>query len=170
MSHVSDLISCALLEAIRAERDGASFYLMAAQTCDDPLGKKVFQGLAAEELDHQEYLGAQHQSLQTTGRLDSSLKLQHQVDLAGDSPIFSPQIKDRIKDAHFEMSALSIGIQLEQSAIEHYSRAADAAEDPAVAEFFRELVRWETGHHQALLRQQELLKEDYWSSGGYCPF
>ena len=170
MSRSADSIARALSEAIQAERDGSSFYLMAAQTCKDPTGKQVFKSLAQEEMDHQEYLSAQHQSVLATGQLDRSLKLGSRVALTGESPIFSPQIKERIKDAHFEMSALSIGIQLEQSAIEHYSRAADAAEDPAVAEFFRELVRWETGHHQALLRQQELLKEDYWSSGGYCPF
>ena len=169
MSTSSD-ISRALLEAIQAERDGASFYLMASQSCEDPMGKQVFKRLAAEEMDHQEYLSAQYQAVLATGQLDRSLKLQQTVNLPGASPIFSPQIKDRIKDAHFEMSALSIGIQLEQSAIDHYSGAADAAEDPAVGEFFRELVRWETGHHQALLRQQELLKDDYWSSGGFSPF
>lgn len=169
MSTSSD-ISRALLEAIQAERDGASFYLMASQTCADSMGKEIFKRLAAEEMDHQEYLTAQYQSVLATGQLDSTLKLQHSMNLSGASPIFSPQIKDRIKDAHFEMSALSIGIQLEQSAIDLYSGAADAAEDPAIAEFFRELVRWETGHHQALLRQQGLLKEDYWSSGGFSPY
>ena len=163
-------IARALQEAIQAERDGASFYLMAAASCQDTMGKEIFKRLADEELDHQEYLSAQYQSVTTTGQLDTTLKLTHKVTLTGDSPIFSPQIKERIKDAHFEMSALSIGIQLEQSAMDHYSRAADSTDDPAVTEFFRELVRWESGHYQALLRQQELLKEDYWSSGGFSPF
>ena len=170
MSQSIDTIARALSQAIQAERDGSSFYLMAAQTCEDPMGKQVFKRLAQEEMDHQEYLSAQYQSVTSTGQLDRSLTLQRRVDLDGESPIFSPDIKGRIKDAHFEMSALSIGIQLEQAAIDHYSRAADSVEDPAVAEFFRELVRWETGHHQALLRQQELLKEDYWSSVGFSPF
>ncbi len=127
----SSTIARALQEAIQAERDGASFYLMAAATCEDARGKEIFKRLADEELDHQEYLSAQYQSVTSTGQLDPSLKLTHKVDLSGESPIFSPAIKDRIKDAHFEMSALSIGIQLEQSAMDHYSKAADSVDDPS---------------------------------------
>jgi hypothetical protein len=34
--------------------------------------------------------------------------------------------------------------------------------------FYRELVQWERGHHDALLRQQEMLKEAYWSASGFA--
>jgi rubrerythrin len=69
-----------------------------------------------------------------------------------------------------EMSALSIGIQLELNAINFYKTQATEIDNQEVKKFFRELVDWETGHYHALLRQQESLKEDYWSSAGFSPF
>jgi rubrerythrin len=68
------------------------------------------------------------------------------------------------------MSALSIGIQLELSSEQFYRQEAEAAEDPAVVKFFTELAEWESGHYHALLKQQESLKEEYWSKGGFAPF
>jgi len=160
----------ALLEAIKAERDGAHFYMMAARTCEDPQGKETFERLAAEEVDHQRFLQAHYRSLQQTGKVDSSQKLGRPDALEGESPIFSPAIKGRIAEAHFEMSALSIGIQLEQSSMTYYRQAAQQAEDPEVKDLFEVLADWEAGHYQALLRQQDLLRDDYWSAGGFSPF
>lgn len=170
MSDSHKTISELLLQAIKAERDGTQFYLMAARTCEDPKGREIFELLAAEEVDHQRFLQAQYHAVQKTGKVDSVQKLGHRSMLTGDSPIFSPAIKARIKDAHFEMSALSIGIQLEQSAMGYYRQAAQESQDPEVKVFFNELSDWESGHYNALLRQQELLRDDYWSTGGFSPF
>ncbi len=160
----------ALVKAIKAERDGHSFYSMAANASQDPKGRDVFLRLAAEELEHASFLARQHESVLKTGGPDASIKLGAPVDLAGMSPIFSEGIKSRIKDAHFEMSALSIGIQLELDAMNFYKSHAGATKAPAAKAFFTELADWESGHYQALLRQQEELKEDYWSDSGFAPF
>jgi len=159
-----------LFRAIQAETDGQHFYLMAASSTADPKGREVFTLLAHEEEAHQNFLRAQHRSLVETGKADPLLKLPQQSELQGDSPIFSAELKRRIKDAHFEMSALSIGIQLELSAISHYQESARIATDPVVSAFFSQLSTWERGHHQALLRQQEALKQDYWAESGFAPF
>ena len=92
------------------------------------------------------------------------------MSLSDSSPIFSEKIRSRIGEAHLEMSALSIGIQLELSAINYYKQEAGSAEDPAVKQFYRELADWESNHYNALLRQQLMLKEDYWSESGFAPF
>ncbi len=159
-----------IFQAIQAEADGQSFYLMAAKSTSDPKGREVFELLAHEEELHQKFLRAQYHALLQTGRPDSALTLPKQQELPGESPIFSAELKRRIKDAHFEMSALSIGIQLEHSAMAHYQASARAAIDPLVAAFFTRLADWERGHHQALLRQQEALKQDYWAESGFAPF
>ena len=159
-----------LLKAIKAERDGHSFYQMAANSSTDPGAKEVFARLAGEELDHMNFLMKQYESILKSGRLDQSAKLGPRADLSGMSPIFSDGIRARIEDAHFEMSALSIGIQLESDALKFYQSQAEAADDPEIADFYSKLAEWETGHYQALLRQQEELKEDYWSAGGFSPF
>ena len=159
-----------LRQAMRTETDGYHFYSLAAEKVQDEKGRQVFGQLAEDELSHLAFLRSQYRELQETGRPDPRAKLGNRADLSGNSPIFSPSIKARIADAHFEMSALSIGIQLELSSEQFYRRQADESKDIAVQAFFLELAEWEANHYQALLRQQEELKESYWSAGGFAPF
>ncbi|MFH1010108.1 MAG: ferritin family protein [bacterium] len=159
-----------IAKAIQAEADGYHFYMMAARTTKDPKGREVFETLAREELDHQQFLRTQYKALSETGKPDSRVHLGNRTDLSGMSPIFSEQIQSRVREAHYEMSALSIGIQLELSSIKFYQEEAKAASDAFVQTFYTELVEWETGHYRALLRQQEALKESYWSESGFAPF
>lgn len=170
MDSAARALAEALFQAIRAEGDGYHFYLMAARSMEDEQGREVFEMLAREELDHQRFLRTQYRSILETGKPDGQARLGPRGDLSGESPIFSPAIKGRIKEAHFEMSALSIGIQLEQGAMEFYKRAAEQSADPTVKGLFEELAEWERGHYGALLQQQSLLKRDYWSAGGFSPF
>lgn len=159
-----------LLKAIKAEKYGHSFYLMAAKSTEDTKGQEIFMTLALEELDHMKFLKDQYESILKTGQPDKSLKLGARTDLTGSSPIFSDQLKARIKDANFEMTSLSIGIQLEHDAMNYYREQSEAVDDSTMKDFYAQLAEWEAGHHQALLKQQEELKEDFWSASGFSPF
>lgn len=165
-----DRVTRGLLHAIRTEQDGYHFYQMAARSTDDPQGREVFERLAQEELEHHRFLRRQYRSLLDSGRPDSAATLGAPMDLSGENPIFSPALRDRVGEAHFEMSALSIGVQLELSSIQHYRQEAAAAADSEVARFYQELVDWESGHYHALLAQQDALRDDYWKAGGFEPF
>ena len=169
MENRKKILADGLLRAIKAERDGHSFYQMAATCSEDSKAKEVFARLAGEELDHMYFLMKQHEAILNTGRPDESAELGPRANLSGMSPIFSEGIRARIKNAHFEMSALSIGIQLELDAMRFYRAQAEATDDAAVQEFYRELADWESGHYEALSRQQNELKEDYWSASGFSP-
>jgi rubrerythrin len=160
----------ALRKAIQAEVEGEHFYLMAARSTDDPKGRAVFQRLAKDEVVHADYLRAQHEAIRTTGKVDTSVTLGEPPKLEGPHPIFSERIRDRVTDAHFEMSALSIGAQLELSAVEFYKGEAEQADDPKVADFFNVLASWESMHYRALLDQQNALKGEYWTDGRFSPF
>ncbi len=159
-----------LSEAMQAEYEGRHFYLMAAQTTQDPKGREVFMQLAQEEFEHAKFLKAQYRALLETGRPDANLKLGPRPDLSRASPIFSEQIRTRLKDAHFEMTALSVGIQLELTAKDFYSQQATKTDNIVITTFFLELADWETGHYRALLAQQEELKDEYWAGSGFAPF
>ncbi len=159
-----------LLKAMKAERDGHSFYMMAAGSTGDPKGRTVFETLAKEELDHLQFLREHYDSIAKTGQLSQTARLHARLNLEGPSPLFSEGIQKRINDAHYEMSALSIGIQLELDSMNFYRAQSGIVSDPAAKRFFLELASWETGHYQALLRQQEELKDDYWTSAGFSPF
>ncbi len=159
-----------LLKALQAERDGHSFYSMAAMSSQDLKAKEVFSQLAAEELDHMSFLSRHYQSVLKTGGPDPSAKLGSRLTLSGAWPIFSEAIKTRLKGAHFEMSALTIGIQLELDAQKFYRELAGKTEEPVVKEFLLELADWEAGHYQSLLQQQKELKEAYWEENGFAAF
>ncbi len=159
-----------LLKAMQAEREGQHFYMMAAQTCQDPKGREIFEQLALEELEHARFLKTQYQSVLDTGKPDTNLKLGTPTALTGPSPIFSDAIRSRLNDAHFEMTALSVGAQLELDAKNYYAERAAETDDLVIKTFYSELADWEAGHYRALLAQQESLKEDYWSESGFAPF
>ncbi len=163
-------IARGLDEAIKAETDGYHFYMMAAASTQDEQGKEVFTQLAQEELAHLRFLKVQHDALTSTGKIDPTVKLGAPTDRSGENPIFSASLKQRAGQAHFEMSALSIGIQLELNAQKHYRAQAEASDDPDVTAFFTELAEWEAGHYDALNRELDELKGDYWSSGGFAPW
>ena len=159
-----------LSAAQKAEQDGYHFYLMAATSVADPKGKEVFETLAKEELDHLQFLRAQAESLQKTGKIDTQVQLGPRRDLDQTHPIYSEQIRGRLHEAHFEMSALSIGIQLEMSSQKYYREQAQAASDKEVQAFLLHLADWESSHYHALLKQQESLQQEYWQAGGFSPF
>ena len=159
-----------LMAAMRAEHEGYHFYTMAAEKTADKKGCEVFTQLAEDERQHLDFLKRQYRALNASGRSDAHVTLGPTTQYAGSSPIFSDSIRDRIKGAHFEMTALSIGIQLELGAVKHYQALAEQASDPTVKQFFEELAAWEQGHYHALLSQQEALQEDYWAENDFAPF
>ncbi len=170
MDEKAKAVAAVLFKAIEAEGDGRNFYLMAAGNTQDAQAREVFTRLADEELGHQEFLKAQYRAVVETGRADTGLKLKNRSDLSGASPIFSDEFKRRVKEAHFEMSSISIAIHLEMTAMGYYADCAKQVDEPTVKQFFEELADWERGHYNALLRQQEALKEDYWADSGFSPF
>ena len=160
----------ALAKAIESEYEGYGFYLMASKTTEDAQGREVFERLAQEELAHAAFLKAQYRSVAETGTVDATAKLGSPHAVSGKSPIFSAALRARVGDAHFEMSALGVGVHLEQNAMEFYAAQALSSQDAAVRGFFRELSEWEAGHYRALLSQQQELQEDYRDRNGFSPF
>ncbi len=159
----------ALRQAIQAENEGHYFYKMAAASTSDEQGKKVFAELAEDELGHATYLKLNYDSIEKTGSLDADASLGNAPVFDSVNPIFSEKLLARIKDAHYEMTALSVAIQLEQSAQTFYRQQAEKTEDAALKRFFNELADWESKHYHALLKQQTALKEQYWQANRFSP-
>ncbi|MEO0004951.1 MAG: ferritin family protein [candidate division WOR-3 bacterium] len=168
MSVNQDILT-GLKEAMIAERTGIEFYQAAAEKTVDPQGKEVFLRLADEERRHLEYLRRQFENVFNNSGFEP-LTDKSKIDLEGASPIFSEEIKGRLKSAHWEMSALSVGLALEQASISRYQELAKRAEKPDAKEFFLALVRWEQTHLAALQKQFNYLREFYWEQAGFAPF
>lgn len=163
-------IADGLRAAMQAETEGYYFYKMAAQSTSDSKGREVFEDLAREEQKHFEFLRDQLAALRKTGAPDAALSLGQPQEFTGAHPIFSEQIKQRVGSAHYEMTALSIGIQLEISSVRFYQGEATAVSDPAARSFYAQLAEWEQGHLTILQRQADALKEDYWDEAHFAPF
>ncbi len=169
MTNANEKILAALKTAMEAEMTGYHFYNNAALTTEDPQGKATFKRLAEEEMLHFNYLRKQYGSVLATGGFDFSTPLAADSTAEIGGPIFSPQLKARIKQSHFEVSALSVGMQLELNAVNFYRQCAEESDNPEVKAFFNHLVKWEQGHYDGFAQELESLKEDYWQANNFVP-
>jgi len=160
----------ALEQAIQAEIEGYHFYTMVAAATKDPKGKEMFEALAQDEVRHTEFLRAQHHALEATGRVDTLISIVGEPGFEAGTPFFSDKFKQRASKAHFEMTALSVGAQLEADAMKFYREQAEITDDASVAALFRELAMWEQGHHDALVAQMKELEQEYWAVNRFAPF
>ncbi|MBM3314245.1 ferritin-like domain-containing protein [candidate division WOR-3 bacterium] len=67
----------------------------------------------------------------------------------GQSPVFSEELRSRIGKAHFEMTALSVGLELELATIRRYRELAAAAGAPELSRFYGRLGDREETHAAA---------------------
>ena len=155
--------------AIEAELTGHEFYKNAARSTDDPNGKAAFTQMAAEELKHFEYLRHQYRAVLEQGGYDFSTSLVRESYGHGAGPIFSEAIRARIKDSHFEVSALTIGMKLEFDAMKFYESCAQKTEDEKARQLYLELADWERAHYEAFEQELETLKEDYFEANQFFP-
>jgi rubrerythrin len=158
-----------LKTAIEAELTGHEFYKNAAKSTDDPMGKETFSQMAEEEMAHFNYLRHQYNSVLEKGDYDFSKKLIKKTKEHAASPIFSEEIKNRIKDSHFEVSALTIGMKLELDAMKYYRSCAEKAQNEEVEQFYSELADWEQDHYLAFEKQLEVLKQEYFQANNFIP-
>lgn len=165
-----DRIMAGLKEAILTEQTGSNFYTVASRNTADHQGKEVFLMLAAEEALHQKWLKEQYGLLQQGKNPQPMVSTDSGAILDDRNPIFSPELRHRIAEAHWEMTALSVGLQLEQSTIARYRDLAAASDSPELLHFFEKLMHWEEGHARALETQSRLLREAYWSEAHFAPF
>lgn len=157
-----------LKTALQTELNGIEFYRMAAQNTEDVKGKQAFQMLADDEQKHFAALQKQYASLIEKNGWQS-IDLGKISSFEGDSPIFSVELKDRVKGKHFEITALSIGALLETNSINFYRKMKEQNDDPAAKELYAKLEKWEQAHLDAITRQLDLIKEDYWAEQRFAP-
>ncbi len=159
-----------LKTAIQTEIDGYNFYILAAQKTKDDKGKQMFEYLAQEEAAHREILENQYKYLVEEGKwgkLPKPTKVPKQF--KAKSPIFTPEFSKRTKLENFELSALSIGILLEQKSIDYYRKLSKQNRDPKAKKMFDELAKWEGEHLKLLTNQHNMLQREYWAEAGFEP-
>lgn len=158
-----------LKTAMEAELTGHEFYKNAAKSTDDPMGKETFSQMAEEEMTHFKYLRHQYSAVLEKGDYDFSKKLSKKKKEHAASPIFSEEIRNRIKNSHFEVSALTIGMKLELDAMKFYRSCGKKAHNEEAKRFYNELAEWEQDHYLAFEKQLEMLKQEYFQANNFIP-
>jgi rubrerythrin len=165
----------AVQRAIQNEIAGQRFYDDAAFHCIDPWAKEVFDRLAREEEAHVLLLLGEYESLVTLGRWlppEAALELGTTIDItqmafssgSSNAELFpsdwsAKQAIDRRVD---DLSALALGLELEERAIALYQRKAEAVEEPAAREAYSFLVEEERRHYRQLRAGWESLAGRSW--------
>ena len=159
-----------LKKAYQIEVDGFTFYSMTAEKTDKPAVKELFQKLADDEVQHQNFLRGIGKKYQAEG--ESAFAVPKPTwDLSGlTDHVFTEKFKTQAKGAAFEMGVLSVGLTLETNAMAHFNKAADGADSQEVGEFYRFLAEWERGHFDALNSLLQSIRSDFWGEGGFSPF
>lgn len=156
--------------AMRGELEGKELYKAISEKTDDEKAKKIFLTMSAEEESHFQIL---QQIFKTIGKKNDFdiTKPEKKIDFEDSpSPIFSKEFKNRIKDKHYEMSALSIAIKLEYDSFMFYSKAENEIEDKGLKQFFHYLSEWEKTHYDNLNKQMKYLEDDYFIANQFAPF
>ena len=147
--------------AIRGEIEGRELYKVAAEKTTDSKARKVFAHLAEEEDSHFKTLQKLGEAYFKGGELEIPKLKKLETFEDAESPIFSKNFKDFVKDKHFEVSTLAIGIKLELEAKTFYKEIADSTDNRTLKEFFLYLSDWENDHYNALKKQIAVIDQYY---------
>jgi rubrerythrin len=154
---------------MQTEIEGYEFYKLMATKSKDEGAREMFESLAKDEAEHSRVLGEMYSNLAETGKF-KSLKMVGRSKISYRSPVFSKDFLASKKSKNLEMSALSIGILLEQNAIDFYRTQQEVARDPGAKAFFNKLAAWEGEHLRALVAQRIFLQREIFAHARFEPF
>lgn len=147
--------------AILGEIEGRELYKVASEKVSDPKAKKVFEKLSKEEHSHFETLQTLAEQYFNGQKIEVPELKKLETFEDAQSPIFSKDFKDFIKDKHFEVATLKIGMKLELESMKFYKEMADSTDNKELKEFLLSLSKWEESHYEALKKQVGILEEFY---------
>jgi len=164
MEKMSKQVEIAIKEALKLEINGRRFFSHAAEVTNHPKGKNMFLHLAKEEVKHLETFGNLFSEILKDKEWKKFVKAE---ELKGEAPLVE-RLKAHMKreEGQGEIEALRIGMELEQNAINFFSKAAREAEDPVAKKIFREIVEEEKFHYDLLQAQYDSVTHSgFWLDG-----
>ena len=136
--------------ALQLEKDGYAYYRKAAELCKNSYGKKMFEKLAKDEIQHLQKFRKIAENY--FGKVDEE-EGQH-LDLF-ESIDFSSRAG--------EYNALDHAIIFEKKAFEYFKNAADKARDEKIKKLFSEIADEEETHIELLQAERDYIhKSGVW--------
>ena len=145
----------ALRMAIATERSGREFYTRAAKLARDPRGRKIFEKLATEEIDHFNKLEARYRDL-----LASNPALESQPTFlffkGAANGLFASGTEELSKGVD-DRKALMIGIRCERGSHRFFKKYGERFEESEGKRVFLEFADEEREHLDLLIREYRAL-------------
>jgi rubrerythrin len=160
MTGEQDTTAGALQTAIKMEIDGKEYYLKAAKTSGNALGKKLLERLAAEEDIHRQVFERIYKDISAKkGWPEKAFKSDGG---SGLRTIFAKALKTMDKDVKSmasELDAIQTAMAMENKTYDFYKSRSGKARYAAEKQYYEELAMQEEEHHRVLLDYYEYLKD-----------
>ncbi len=161
MDKISSIVLDAMKMAIQMEKDGHAFYEDAARKTDNELGKKMFETLAKDEIEHRNTFQKMFDAITGTG--DWQKIAQQYSPRIGKVPIFEGELQKKADINLTELDALRTAMGNERKSIDYYNKIVEQTEDPFAREIFTKIREEEEYHYDLLQAQKDSLsKSGFW--------
>jgi rubrerythrin len=145
----------AVKTAIQMEIDGKEYYLKAAQSSGNELGRKLFQQLAVEEDRHREKFEEIFKGFQKKKAWPAVNITPH--DGKEIKTLFAGASKS-VKSSTTEMEAVQTAMDMENKTRDFYQKQAQGSSFEAEKKYFEILAQEESVHHSLLLDYFEYMR------------
>ncbi len=148
----------ALEVALNNEMREREFYLNHANRTKNPLGKKMFQQIGDEELEHYEWLKQLHQKWTQQERWPETVPLKVKNTVVKDILAgFIKKVDETSKGDSDDLEAVRTALDFEAKGAKFYAEFRDSVSDPKEKQFFDLLAKIENEHYLSLKDTEEYL-------------
>ncbi len=150
----------ALEVALNNEMRERDFYLKHARRTKNPLGKKMFEQIADDELEHYERLKELHKKWSKEERWPETVPLKVKETVVKDILVdFVKKVDENAKGDPDDLEAIRTAIDFEAKGTKYYGELRDQLTNPKEKEFFDLLSRIENEHYLSLKDTEEYLTD-----------
>jgi len=146
-----------LVQAMKLESDGRKFYETIAEHMTDPEAATMFKRLAADEVDHYNYIERQYEALEAGKGWSSIPEMAVVKVIDAVSVVFPPekQVLAELPSNPSEEDALLFALGVEDQSFKLYHNSVQIAKDPEAKALFMQLAGAEQTHFNILMQRYE---------------
>jgi rubrerythrin len=146
----------ALEVALNNEMREREFYLKNANRTKNPLGKKMFQQIGDDELEHYERLKQLHQKWAKQEKWPETVPLKVKDTIVKDILLeFVKKVDETTKGDTNDLEAVRTALDFEAKGAKFYAELRDSVTNPKEKEFFDLLSKMENEHYLSLKDTEE---------------
>ena len=146
----------ALEVALNNEMREREFYLKNAKRTKNALGKRMFQQIGDDELEHYERLKQLHQKWEKQEKWPETVPLKVKNTMVKDILLDFVKKVDKTPDGDSDdLEAVKIAVDFEAKGAKYYAELRDTVSDPKEKQFFDLLSRIENEHYLSLKDTEE---------------